>query len=249
MTEREHQFEEARERTRRTEHRDPDGSRSWIAAVGNAAATRLLGRATLHRSGTGKTIVDETVAGAIHAKRGGGKDLDPAARDDLGAAMGHDFSDVRIHTDAEADGLNKAVRAEAFTTGRDVFFRAGKYDPASNQGRKLLAHELTHVVQQRNAPPAAELSVSDPGDASERQATAVADHVTSPAAAPAPVAAVSRQEDEEEVQTSPLAREDEEEEEVATTPLAREGEEEEEEVATTPVAREGEEEEEEQPAG
>jgi hypothetical protein len=190
------------------------------AAVGNAAIRRLVSDSRVQRAASGGGPLDETIARAIHAKRGSGQELDPAAREDLGASMGHDFSDVRVHTDTEADSLNKSVKAEAFTTGRDVFFREGKYDPASSAGRKLLAHELTHVVQQRDAPPAAELTVSDPGDASERQASAVADHVASPAPA-----AVARQEappeedKEEEAAASPVARQEappeEEKEEVA----------------------------------
>jgi hypothetical protein len=191
--------------------------------VGNAAAARLF-RSAIGASGE----VEEPVARSIQAKRGGGNELDQGVRADLGAAMGHDFSDVRVHTDAESDALNKSVRAEAFTTGRDVFFGAGKYDPTSNQGRKLLAHELTHVVQQRNAAPASELKVSDPGDASERQAAAVAEHVAAPPVQ-APAASVARAEDteapDEEVQTAPLARQeaDEEpaEEQAAAMPIQR----------------------------
>jgi len=68
------------------------------------------------------------------------------------SAFGSDFSDVRIHTDIRADQLNRDVNAVAFTTGKDIFFRNGLYDPGSFTGRQLLAHELTHVVQQRGTP-------------------------------------------------------------------------------------------------
>jgi hypothetical protein len=175
-------------------------------AIGNAALQRLL--PSLPPSGP--ATVDETVARAIHAKRGLGRPLDAGVQRELGKSMGHDFSDVNVHTDSEADQLNRAVHAEAFTTGKDVFFREGKYDPGSNSGKKLLAHELTHVVQQRDAPPKHELTLSDPGDASERQASAAADSVTSPA--PAPAAGVARQEKQG----------DEEEEQVATAGVDRE---------------------------
>jgi hypothetical protein len=63
-------------------------------------------------------------------------------------AMGTDFSSVRVHTGSESDSLNKSLSARAFTTGSDIFFRSGEYNPATTQGQQLLAHELTHVVQQ-----------------------------------------------------------------------------------------------------
>ena len=62
--------------------------------------------------------------------------------------MGSDFSSVRIHTGQESDSLNRSLSARAFTTGSDIFFRSGEYNPGSTQGQQLLAHELTHVVQQ-----------------------------------------------------------------------------------------------------
>jgi hypothetical protein len=224
----EHRIDEATGRPRRPEKQADRGPTAWISTVGNAAAARLF-----RRTAGGGGVVDERVAGEIQERRGGGGELDHRVRDELGPTLGHDFSDVRVHTDARADALNRAVHAEAFTTGRDIFFRSGKYDPTSNEGRRLLAHELTHVVQQRDAPPATELTVSDPGDASERQASAVAERVAAPSVAPAPAQTVARAEDEqpEEVQTSALAREEEEkpeeqpEEQAAASPIQREDDE------------------------
>lgn len=66
--------------------------------------------------------------------------------------IGADFSAVRIHTGARAHGMNKAVKAKAFAYGKDIYFREGQYDPDSVAGQYLLAHELTHVVQQGHAP-------------------------------------------------------------------------------------------------
>jgi hypothetical protein len=70
--------------------------------------------------------------------------------------LGHDFGDVRVHTDAEASDLARSLEAEAFTTGSDIYFQAGKHNPESHDGRRLLTHELTHVVQQGSSgvPPA-----------------------------------------------------------------------------------------------
>ena len=150
--------------------------------------------------------------------------------------MGDDFSDVRVHTDAEANELNHDLQADAFTTGKDIFFRDGKYNPASSDGQKLLAHELTHVVQQRDAPSGgAEMTVSDPGDASERQASDVAEKVSSGSAA-----SVGREEipEEEELATLPALDREEvpEEEELQMSPaLDREEVPEEEELQMSPT--------------
>jgi Domain of unknown function (DUF4157) len=82
-------------------------------------------------------------------RAGSGQPLDPALQQSMGQAMGADFSRVRVHTDERADQLNRSLQAKAFTTGQDVFFRQGTYEPSSLGGQKLIAHELTHVVQQR----------------------------------------------------------------------------------------------------
>jgi hypothetical protein len=79
---------------------------------------------------------------------GAGRPLPAAARADFERQLGHDFADVRLHTDGAADASARAVRARAFTVGRDIAFAAGQYQPETTEGRRLLAHELTHVVQQ-----------------------------------------------------------------------------------------------------
>lgn len=84
--------------------------------------------------------------------RGGGQPLSASSRAFFEPRLGADLSNVRVHTDANATGTAKALNAKAFTVGRDVVFGAGQYEPASNEGRRLLAHELTHVVQQRALP-------------------------------------------------------------------------------------------------
>ena len=84
----------------------------------------------------------------IEQSSGKGKTLPPQTLNDMRASIGHDFSEVNIHTDNESADMNKELGAQAFTHGKDVFFNKGKYDPDSTEGKKLLAHELTHVVQQ-----------------------------------------------------------------------------------------------------
>ncbi|PYT02432.1 MAG: hypothetical protein DMF65_06585 [Acidobacteria bacterium] len=85
---------------------------------------------------------------AVRGATGSGRPLDARIRARAGRALGADFGGVSVHTDARADSLNWSLRARAFTTGRDIFFRQGEYAPETRGGRELIAHELTHVVQQ-----------------------------------------------------------------------------------------------------
>lgn len=93
-------------------------------------------------------VAPSAVQLAIESARGGGQALDGAVQKQMGEAFNADFNGVRVHTGAEANALNRSLNARAFTTGRDIFFRHGEYNPGSSSGRLLLAHELTHVMQQ-----------------------------------------------------------------------------------------------------
>ncbi len=84
----------------------------------------------------------------LRQERGKGKSLDARIKQPMEQAFQADFSGVRIHTGAAADQMNQSIQAKAFATGQDVFFRQGAYAPGSRSGQELLAHELTHVVQQ-----------------------------------------------------------------------------------------------------
>ncbi|MFP5274850.1 MAG: DUF4157 domain-containing protein [Coleofasciculus sp.] len=86
---------------------------------------------------------------SIQRAKGGGQPLGDGIRERMEGAFGADFSGVRVHTDGTSDQLNQSIQAKAFTTGQDVFFRKGAYNPGSRGGQELLAHELTHVVQQK----------------------------------------------------------------------------------------------------
>jgi hypothetical protein len=92
--------------------------------------------------------VSESIEARINNARGGGHPLSDNVREPMEQAFGADFSEVRIHNDSEANLLNQQLSAKAFTTARDIFFRQGEYSPGSGGGKKLIAHELTHVVQQ-----------------------------------------------------------------------------------------------------
>jgi hypothetical protein len=160
---------------------------------GNRYVQRVVAVA---RSPEGDGNVMPDVERAIESSRGGGQSLDRGVQGQMGQALNADFSGVRVHTDAGADGLNQSLSAKAFTTGSDIYFRQGEYNPGSSGGRELLAHELTHVVQQNpdkvqtksddegsqagcscgGAAPAPQmkLTVSQPGDQYEQEADRMA---------------------------------------------------------------------------
>jgi len=95
--------------------------------------------------------VSENIEARINNARGSGHPLSENVREPMEQAFEADFSDVRVHNDSEANLLNEQLSARAFTTARDIFFRQGEYSPGSDNGRRLIAHELTHVVQQNGA--------------------------------------------------------------------------------------------------
>ncbi len=80
-----------------------------------------------------------------------GMPLDPELQQDMGQRFGHDFSHVRVHTDGAAEQSAQDVHAHAYTVGHNIVFGAGRFAPGAHEGRRLLAHELTHVVQQTGA--------------------------------------------------------------------------------------------------
>ncbi len=84
----------------------------------------------------------------LQAARGQGQPLPPALKEDFEAKFGADFSGVRVHADADSAEMNGAIQAKAFTHAQDIYLGAGQYSPESTAGKRLLAHELTHVVQQ-----------------------------------------------------------------------------------------------------
>lgn len=87
----------------------------------------------------------------LHTNKSGGSPMPDPVREEMEAGFGADFSGVRLHTDTEAVGMNKQLLARAFTHGNDIYFNEGQYRPEAKEGKHLLAHELTHVVQQGHA--------------------------------------------------------------------------------------------------
>lgn len=108
----------------------------------------------------------------------GGQPLPAATRSFLEPRFGHDFSQVRVHSDAQAAEAAKAVDALAYTVGQDVVFARDQYAPGTSEGQRLIAHELAHVVQQERLDdverPSRAMTISSPGDAAEREADAIA---------------------------------------------------------------------------
>lgn len=103
---------------------------------------------TLEQSQDVSTDASADLESHIHRAKGGGQPLEAGLQQSMGQAMRADFSRVRVHTDAQSDWLNRSIQAKAFATGQDVFFRRGAYQPRSQGGQELIAHELTHVMQQ-----------------------------------------------------------------------------------------------------
>lgn len=91
---------------------------------------------------------NQELENTIQSKKGSGQEIAADVRKPMEQAFGADFSSVRVHTDGESDQLNQSLNAKAFATGKDIFFRQGAYSPTSRDGQHLLAHELTHIVQQ-----------------------------------------------------------------------------------------------------
>jgi hypothetical protein len=172
-----------------------------------------------------------------------GEPLDGTTKGYMESRLGQDFSDVRVHTGGRADESARSINAQAYTVGNDLVFGGGKYQPDTATGQRVIAHELTHVVQQRSGPVEGTeapggIKVSDPSDRFEQAAERTADRMmsdptatvsaeaTSPSTATAQRAAKGAEE-EEEVQSLAAQRagaggEEEKEEEVQTLAAQRE---------------------------
>lgn len=222
---REHEHEHGdddaqRARPERVEERT-DAALFRAAAAGRTDVVGAQGLLRLQRA-----VGNHGVSGLAQEERSpvldvvgsGGSALDTDVRADMESRLGHDFSDVRVHTGDAAHRSAASVQAHAYTVGSDVVFQDGQYDPGSTAGRTMLAHELTHVVQQRSGPVDGTATgdgvrVSDPSDRFEREAAATAERVMSapPAqsaatpAGPAPAAgSVQRDADEEVPEEEPV---------------------------------------------
>ena len=165
---------------RATDSQPARASRSLLQLqrqYGNRYVERVvaLAREGLDRQGHDSQInnhneVSPSVEHEIQQERSGGHGLDHGVRRQMETSFGTNFSGVRIHTDHKADSLSRDLSARAFTTGQDIFFRQGAYQPDNSVGRELIAHELTHVVQQSGGQVRRAMSVSQPNDPHEVEA-------------------------------------------------------------------------------
>jgi hypothetical protein len=213
---RQHEHDETTEQAATTRRPAPEPDLGQLARAAAAGRPDVLGHAGLThmQRAVGNSAVGsamqrseeeaEAPRSPVHdVINSGGQPLDTDTRADMEGRFGTDFGDVRVHTGGAAEESARSVGAHAYTVGSNVVFQRDRYDPGSDAGRTMLAHELTHVVQQRSGPvdgsPAAGgVRVSDPSDRFEREAVANADRITAlPAPAPAP-ASVQRAEEEEE---------------------------------------------------
>jgi hypothetical protein len=172
--------ETARQPTSSPDHpANPETLLALQRLAGNAAVTQCLAR---------KAADDEEAdsagdASAVHDVVGrGGQPLDDHVRDGMEGVLGVDLGPVRVHDDPAASSSAQAVHARAYTVGNDVVFQSGEYRPETTDGMRTLAHELTHVAQQRHGPVdgtdiGGGVAVSDPSDRFEQAAEANAERV------------------------------------------------------------------------
>jgi hypothetical protein len=149
------------------------GRRDVLGAEGMMRLQRTAGNSAARAVADESPVLDVVSSGT-------GRPLDEPVRADMERRLGADFGDVRVHTGDQADASARSVNAHAYTVGSNVVFQRDRYDAGSGEGRTMLAHELTHVVQQRNGPvdgtPAAGgVRVSDPSDRFEREAASTAE--------------------------------------------------------------------------
>lgn len=187
-------YDEKPKRAQRTpRHSEHHTSAVDVAAAGHAVAQRrtdiLTPARILHLQRTaGNAAVADMLQGerspVLDVVKGGGTALDAGTKAQMEAAFEQDFSGVRVHTGGAASRSAASVQAHAYTVGNDIVFNDSHYAPGTDGGNRMLAHELTHVVQQRQGavdgtPQAGGISVSDPSDRFERAAEANADRVMS----------------------------------------------------------------------
>lgn len=151
----------------------------------------------LRRQADGASRTEQRMPPSVHRVLSStGAPLDAGTRTFMEARFGQDFSRVRVHTDERASEAAYGVHARAFTVGHDVVFAAGRYAPQSAAGKRLLAHELTHVVQQRGAVPAqGEYQIGSPDDRYEHEAERAAERMLDneyAGGAPSPMGAMGR---------------------------------------------------------
>ncbi len=101
------------------------------------------------KSNAANNTVNPVLANQINTTKGSGRNLDAPTKTFMETRFGSNFSQVKIHACSEAVQMSEQLNAKAFTVGNDIYFNEGQYRPADNEGKQLLAHELTHTIQQK----------------------------------------------------------------------------------------------------
>ena len=172
--------------------------------LGNQVVQRALDDGDQRRGLTdAQGNLRDDISSSIQQSRGSGSSLPKDLQTEIGRKLGHDFSNVRLHTDQKADKLSRTINARAFTIGSDIYFKGGVFAPTTREGRETLIHELTHVVQQsQSSASSGKLKLGSPHSAMEKEADQKGKQ-GSQSTMSAPVGAVQRSEDEEEIQMQP----------------------------------------------
>jgi hypothetical protein len=152
---------------------EPSATERLASGIGNRNFAQVVARMSDGQGILPGGAIHPDVTRAIASMSTGGSPLPGSLARRLAPTHG-DLSDARVHTDAQAAALTRAVSARAFTVGNHIFFGDDEWQPHSTGGIQLAAHEAAHVVQQRGAPNNGSLRVSTPGDALEREADRIA---------------------------------------------------------------------------
>lgn len=149
-------FEQEADRVSEQVMRMPEPQRPRVCACGGACPhcrSEQAGHQPVQTTPVGQNASDRTTTPPVVSEilSSPGQPLDSATRQFMESRFGRNFSQVRVHTGPRADDAARAVEARAFAVNRNIVFGAGQYDPHGTEGRRLLAHELTHVIQQQRA--------------------------------------------------------------------------------------------------
>lgn len=140
--------EQEEEVQRKEEEKEPIQRKASVATKDEQPGTEELKIQTKGAALPNGGFASSKLSSSIQSTRGGGSPLPRSVSSEMGSKIGADFSNVKVHTGSYAQNFNKGLGARAFTVGKDIYFNSGEYNPHSNNGKSLLAHELTHTVQQ-----------------------------------------------------------------------------------------------------
>ena len=125
-----------------------NSEREADAVANHVVNNRGLQKSIQTKPNSNSTIAPPSVSSGIERSTGKGNALPATTLHEMNQSFGVDFSNVKVHNDSESEKMSKQLQAQAFTRGSDIYFNSGKFNPVSSSGKLLLAHELTHVVQQ-----------------------------------------------------------------------------------------------------